>query len=433
MTDKRTIFRNARLSNGAEVDIAVVGNDVEAVGKKLDLTGESIDCSGLIALQGFVDLHTHLREPGFEQSETIYSGSRAAAKGGFTAVHAMANTAPVADNAAVVEQVLALGQEAGYVLVQPVGAVTTNLEGKQLADLLKMNKSRANVTVFSDDGKCVSDSLLMRRALEYVKAFNGVIAQHAQDPNLTVDAQMNEGQLALELGLTGWPSVAEEAIIARDVLLAEHVGSRLHICHVSTAGSVEIIRWAKARGIKVSAEVTPHHLLLTEELAREFNPLYKVNPPLRTAADVQALRSAVADGTIDIIATDHAPHTSDSKDCEWGQAAFGMVGLETAASVAQSTLIQTGIIDWVRFEQLLSTNPAQISGLARHGKSISAGNPANIAFINPEVQFKVSEVSESKSANNPYLGMELSGQIVHTLFEGLLTVKDAKIQEKVNV
>ena len=433
MTDKRTIFRNARLSNGAEVDIAVVGNDVEAVGKKLDLTGESIDCSGLIALQGFVDLHTHLREPGFEQSETIYSGSRAAAKGGFTAVHAMANTAPVADNAAVVEQVLALGQEAGYVLVQPVGAVTTNLEGKQLADLLKMNKSRANVTVFSDDGKCVSDSLLMRRALEYVKAFNGVIAQHAQDPNLTVDAQMNEGQLALELGLTGWPSVAEEAIIARDVLLAEHVGSRLHICHVSTAGSVEIIRWAKARGIKVSAEVTPHHLLLTEELAREFNPLYKVNPPLRTSADVQALRSAVADGTIDIIATDHAPHTSDSKDCEWGQAAFGMVGLETAASVAQSTLIQTGIIDWVRFEQLLSTNPAQISGLARHGKSISAGNPANIAFINPEVQFKVSEVSESKSANNPYLGMELSGQIVHTLFEGLLTVKDAKIQEKVNV
>jgi len=433
MTDQRTIFRNARLSNGAEVDIAVVGSDIEAVGKNLDLTGDSIDCSGLIALQGFVDLHTHLREPGFEQSETIWSGSRAAAKGGFTAVHAMANTAPVADNAAVVEQVLALGQAAGYVLVQPVGAVTTNLEGKQLADLLKMNKSRANVTVFSDDGKCVSDSLLMRRALEYVKAFNGVIAQHAQDPNLTVDAQMNEGQLALEIGLTGWPSVAEEAIIARDVLLAEHVGSRLHICHVSTAGSVEIIRWAKARGIKVTAEVTPHHLLLTEELAREFNPLYKVNPPLRTAADVQALRSAVADGTIDIIATDHAPHTSDSKDCEWGQAAFGMVGLETAASVAQSTLIQTGIIDWVRFEQLLSTNPAQISGLARHGKPIAAGNPANIAFINPDVQFKVSEVSESKSANNPYLGMELSGQIVHTLFEGLLTVKDAKIQEKVNV
>jgi dihydroorotase len=433
MADQRLIFRNAKLSNGAQVDIAVLGNDIEAVGENLDLVGESIDCTGLIALQGFVDLHTHLREPGFEQSETILTGSRAAAKGGFTAVHAMANTSPVADNAAVVEQVFALGQAAGYVFVQPVGAVTTNLEGRQLADLLKMNKSRATVSVFSDDGKCVSDSLLMRRALEYVKAFDGVIAQHAQDPNLTVDSQMNESSLALELGLTGWPSVAEEAIIARDVLLAEHVGSRLHICHVSTSGSVEIIRWAKARGINVTAEVTPHHLLLTEELAREYNPVYKVNPPLRAASDVQALRTAVADGTIDIIATDHAPHTADSKDCEWGQAAFGMVGLETAASVAQSTLIDTGLIDWVRFEQLLSTNPAQISGLARHGKPLAAGNPANITFVNPSVQLEVSDVSESKGSNNPYLGMELSGQIVHTVFEGALTVKDSKIQEKINV
>jgi len=433
MAYQRLIFRNAKLSNGAQVDIAVLGNDIEAVGENLDLVGESIDCTGLIALQGFVDLHTHLREPGFEQSETILTGSRAAAKGGFTAVHAMANTSPVADNAAVVEQVFALGQAAGYVFVQPVGAVTKNLEGKQLAELLKMNKSRAAVSVFSDDGKCVSDSLLMRRALEYVKAFDGVIAQHAQDPNLTVDSQMNESSLALELGLTGWPSVAEEAIIARDVLLAEHVGSRLHICHVSTSGSVEIIRWAKARGINVTAEVTPHHLLLTEELAREYNPVYKVNPPLRAASDVQALRTAVADGTIDIIATDHAPHTADSKDCEWGQAAFGMVGLETAASVAQSTLIETGLIDWARFEQLLSTNPAQISGLARHGKPLAARNPANITFVNPSVKFKVSDVSESKSSNNPYLGMELSGQIVHTVFEGALTVKDSKIQEKSNV
>jgi dihydroorotase len=433
MEENRIIFKNTKLSNGDQVDIAILGNDIEAVGLNLDLAGDIVDCSGLIALQGFVDLHTHLREPGFEQSETILSASRAAAKGGFTAVHAMANTSPVADNAAVVEQVFALGESAGYVFVQPVGAVTTNLEGKQLADLLKMNKSRAQVSIFSDDGKCVSDSLLMRRALEYVKAFNGVIAQHAQDPNLTVDAQMNESSLALELGLTGWPSVAEEAIIARDVLLAEHVGSRLHICHVSTAGSVEIIRWAKARGINVTAEVTPHHLLLTEDLAREYNPVYKVNPPLRSASDVQALRVAVADGTIDIIATDHAPHTADNKDCEWGQAAFGMVGLETAASVAQSALIDTGLIDWVRFEEILSTNPANISGLARHGKSISAGNPANITFIDPSSQFKVSSVSESKSSNNPYLGMELSGQVVHTVFEGVLKVQNGKIQEKSNV
>ena len=432
MTDNRIIFRNATLSNGTVVDIAIQDSSIEAVGKALALTGRDIDCTGLLALQGFVDLHTHLREPGYEQSETILTGSRAAAMGGFTAVHAMANTAPVADNAAVVEQVYALGLAAGYVHVQPVGAVTNNLEGKQLADLLKMNKSRAKVTVFSDDGKCVYDSLLMRRALEYVKAFGGVIAQHAQDPNLTVDAQMNEGPLAFELGLSGWPSVAEEAIIARDVLLAENVGSRLHICHVSTAGSVDIIRWAKARGIAVTAEVTPHHLLLTEDLAREYNPVFKVNPPLRSAHDVQALRAAVADGTIDIIATDHAPHTADNKDCEWGQAAFGMVGLETAASIAQTTLIDTGLIDWVRFEELLSTNPSRISGLERHGQPIQAGLPANLTLIDPEVSRKVEKKSESKSSNNPYVGIDLSGQIMHTMFEGVLTVFEGKIQETRN-
>ncbi len=429
MSNPLTIFRNVSLANGDFVDIAVQGNQILELGPKLSSQGAEIDCSGLIALQGFVDLHTHLREPGFEQSETILTGSRAAAMGGFTAVHAMANTSPVADNAAVVEQVFALGKSAGYVHVQPIGAVTKNLEGESLADLLKMNQSRAQVTVFSDDGKCVSDSLLMRRALEYVKAFGGVIAQHAQDPNLTVDAQMNESTLAFELGLTGWPSVAEEAIIARDVLLAEHVGSRLHVCHVSTSGSVEIIRWAKARGINVTAEVTPHHLLLTEDLVRDYDPVFKVNPPLRSNDDVQALRTAVADGTIDIIATDHAPHTADSKDCEWGQAAFGMIGLETAMSVAKTALIDTGLINWTRLEQLLSSNPANISGLARHGKPLSIGNPANITFINPHSKSIVNNNSQSKSSNNPYVGVELSGQVVHTLFEGVLTVKDGQIQE----
>ena len=429
MVDAVKIFRNATLSNGEVVDIAIQGQDILEVGKNLSVSGEDIDCTGLIALQGFVDLHTHLREPGFEASETILTGSRAAAKGGFTAVHAMANTAPVADTAAVVEQVHALGVAAGYVHVQPIGAVTKGLEGKQLADLLKMNKSRAQVTVFSDDGKCVFDSLLMRRALEYVKAFDGVIAQHAQDPNLTFDAQMNESQLAFELGLTGWPSVAEEAIIARDVLLAEHVGSRLHICHVSTAGSVEIIRWAKARGIKVTAEVTPHHLLLTEDLVKDYNPVYKVNPPLRSQTDVLALRAAVADRTIDIIATDHAPHTADSKDCEWGQAAFGMIGLETALAVAQTTLVETGLVGWERIEELLSTNPAAISGLDRHGKNLVASNPANLVFINPTAKTKVSGQSESKSSNNPYLGLELFGEIVHTVFEGRFTVKNKLVQE----
>ena len=432
MSDNLMIFRGATLSNGNVIDIAVEGNSIIQVGTNLILEGTDIDCSGLIALQGFVDLHTHLREPGFEQSETILTGSRAAAMGGFTAVHAMANTSPVADNAAVVEQVHALGESAGYVYVQPIGAVTKNLEGSALADLLKMNQSRAQVTVFSDDGKCVSDSLIMRRALEYVKAFGGVIAQHAQDPHLTIDAQMNESPVAFELGLAGWPSVAEEAIIARDVLLTEHVGSRLHICHVSTAGSVEIIRWAKARGINVTAEVTPHHLLLTEELVRDYNPVFKVNPPLRSDSDVLALRAAVADGTIDIIATDHAPHTADSKDCEWGQAAFGMIGLETAFSVAQTTLIETGMIDWVRLEQLLSTNPANISGLERHGKAIQAGHAANITFINSKRQAVVTGTTQSKSTNNPYIGMELFGEIVHTLYEGVLTVKHGQIQELKN-
>jgi dihydroorotase len=269
----------------------------------------------------------------------------------------------------------------------------------------------------------------MRRALEYVKAFGGVIAQHAQDPNLTVDAQMNEGALSFELGLTGWPQVAEEAIIARDVLLAEHVGSRLHICHVSTAGSVEIIRWAKARGIKVTAEVTPHHLILTEDLVKDYNPIFKVNPPLRTEKDVLALRAAVADGTIDIVATDHAPHTADSKDCEFGQAAFGMIGLETAAAVVQTTLIETGLINWTRFQEILSTAPAAISGLSRHGQQLAAGNAANLTLIDPTARVIVGPESESKSRNNPYLGLELNGQIVHTMFEGTFTVKNNQIQE----
>ena len=427
MKIKHHILSNVQLSNGTTVDIEIQDELIKTIGT--NLSGSAVvDCSGLIALQGFVDLHTHLREPGFEQSETILTGSKAAAKGGFTAVHAMANTMPVADNAAVVEQVYALGNSAGYVQVQPIGAVTLGLGGTQLADLGKMNASQAKVSIFSDDGKCVSDSLVMRRALEYVKAFGGVIAQHAQDPALTVGSQMNEGELSLKLGLTGWPAVAETAIIARDVLLAEQVQSRLHICHVSTRGSVDVIRWAKARGIDVTAEVTPHHLLLTEELASDYNPIFKVNPPLRSQDDVLALREAVADGTIDIVATDHAPHPSDSKDCEWGEAAFGMIGLETAAAIVKTTLVDTGLIDWVRFEEVLSSNPAKIGGLIDQGQCIEVGSFANIAIINPAKTFKVDKVSQSKSSNNPYLGMELSGEVVHTIYKGKFTVKNLEIQ-----
>jgi len=429
MTNQETQFTNVSLSDGTVTNILVSGEAITYVGTDSKITAEVIDCTGLLALSGFVDLHTHLREPGFEQSETILTGSKAAAKGGFTCVHPMANTNPVADNSAVVEQVLALGEAAGYVQVQPIGAVTSNLEGKNLADLGKMNASAAKVTVFSDDGKCVSDSLVMRRALEYVKAFGGVIAQHAQDPQLTVNAQMNESALSLKLGLTGWPAVAEEAIIARDVLLTEEVGSRLHVCHVSTKGSVDVIRWAKSRGINVTAEVTPHHLILTEDLVSEYNPVYKVNPPLRSNDDVKALRDAVADGTIDIIATDHAPHTADSKDCEWGEAAFGMIGLETAAAIAKTTLIDTGLIGWERFEELLSKNPAKISGLSGQGQELVSGSAANIVFFDPRTSFTVDASTESKSSNNPYVGMQLSGTVVHTMFRGTLTVKNSMIQE----
>ena len=429
MTSNETLFTNVTLSTGTTANILVRDQHIEYVGAENKSAAQLVDCTGLIAMSGFVDLHTHLREPGFEQSETILTGSKAAAKGGFTCVHPMANTNPVADNSAVVEQVHALGEAAGYVQVQPIGAVTANLEGKNLADLGKMNASAAQVTVFSDDGKCVSDSLVMRRALEYVKAFGGVIAQHAQDPQLTVNAQMNESALSLKLGLTGWPAVAEEAIIARDVLLTEEVGSRLHVCHVSTKGSVDVIRWAKSRGINVTAEVTPHHLILTEDLVSDYNPVYKVNPPLRRSEDVLALREAVADGTIDIIATDHAPHTPDSKDCEWGEAAFGMIGLETAAAIAKTTLIDTGLISFDRLEELLSKNPAKISGLKNQGQDIAQGSIANIVFFDPRTKYTVDGTTESKSSNNPYVGMELSGTVVHTIFNGTFTVKNSEIQQ----
>ena len=319
---------------------------------------EVIDADGLIALPGLVDLHTHLREPGREDAETVATGTAAAALGGFTAVHAMANTEPVADTAGVVEQVWRLGRQAGHCDVYPVGAVTQGLGGAQLAELGAMADSAARVRVFSDDGRCVSDAMLMRRALEYVKAFDGVIAQHAQEPRLTEGAQLNEGEMSGKLGLAGWPAVAEEAVIARDCLLAAHVDSRLHICHVSTAGSVEIIRWAKSKGWRVTAEVTPHHLLLTDELAASYDPVYKVNPPLRTAVDVAALRAALADGTIDCVATDHAPHPAEDKETEWAVAAFGMTGLETALRVVQEAMVDTGLLDWAGVADRMSSRPA---------------------------------------------------------------------------
>lgn len=387
----------------------------------------TFDASELIALPGLVDLHTHLREPGREDAETVLTGTRAAAMGGFTAVHAMANTSPVQDTAGVVEQVWRLGKEAGWVDVHPVGAVSVGLAGKQLAELGAMADSRAQVRVFSDDGKCVDDPVLMRRALEYVKAFDGVVSQHAQEPRLTENAQMNEGVVSAEIGLTGWPAVAEESIIARDVLLAEHVGSRVHICHLSTAGSVEIVRWAKQRGINVTAEATPHHLILTDELARGYNPVFKVNPPLRTQNDVDAVRAGLEDGTIDIVATDHAPHTVEDKDCEWNAAAFGMTGLETALPVVHKTMVETGRLSWVRVAEVLSTNPARIgridTGEFAQGRPLEVGEPANVVLYNPNSPVVVDPRSQlTMSDNTPFAGMELPGRVVATFLRGRATV-----------
>ncbi|MHB1171526.1 MAG: dihydroorotase [Lacisediminihabitans sp.] len=423
------LIRAAALADGTRTDILVRDGVIAELGSGLPAVGALIiDAAGLVALPGLVDLHTHLREPGFEQSETVLTGSRAAAIGGFTAVHAMANTSPVADTAGVVEQVASLGRAAGYVTVRPVGAVTAGLEGMRLAEIGAMANSRARVRVFSDDGKCVSDALLMRRALEYVKTFDGVIAQHAQEPRLTEGAQMNEGTLSGELGLVGWPAVAEEAIIARDVLLAQHVGARLHICHLSTAGSVDVIRWAKARGIAVTAEVTPHHLLLTEQLVAGYDARYKVNPPLRRAEDVQALRDGLADGTIDVIATDHAPHPAEAKDCEWDAAAFGMVGLESALSVVQSSLVDTGVLRWADVERVFSRVPAQIGRLAGYEDGIAVGSAANVTLYDPAASriFATTDL-RGKGVNSPYPGTVLPGRVIATIYRGYPTVLDGEL------
>jgi dihydroorotase len=422
------LIRGARPLGGDPTDLLLRDGRVVEIGPGLSAADATVvDADGLIALPGLVDLHTHLREPGREDAETVATGAAAAALGGFTAVHAMANTDPVADTAGVVEQVWNLGREAGRCDVHPVGAVTVGLHGERLAELGAMADSTARVRVFSDDGKCVSDAVLMRRALEYVKAFDGVVAQHAQEPRLTEGAQMNEGELSGVLGLRGWPAVAEEAIIARDVLLAGHVGSRLHVCHLSTAGSVEIVRWAKQKGWDVTAEVTPHHLLLTDELATTYDPIYKVNPPLRTAADVEAVRAGLADGTIDAVATDHAPHPVEDKECEWAAAAFGMLGLETALSIAQHTMVDTGRLGWADLADRMSVRPARIGRVEGQGRPLATGEPANLVLYDPSTTRVVDATeSASLSRNTPYAGRELPGRVVATFLRGRPTVLDGK-------
>ncbi len=421
----KLLIAGASILGGESADVLIVDGQIAEISHSIDRAGtEVLLADGQVLLPGFVDLHTHLREPGRENAETIATGSLAAAKGGYVAVSAMANTLPVADNSAIVEQVATIGKSVGLVDVFPIGAVTKGLSGTELADLGSMAQSKAKVRIFSDDGNCVSDPLLMRRALEYVKQFDGVIAQHAQDPRLTEGSQMNEGAMASTLGLKGWPAVAEESIIARDILLANMVGARLHICHVTTRGGVEIIRWAKGQGMQVTAEVTPHHLLLTDRYAESYDPIYKVNPPLRTESDVEALRIGLADGTIDVIGTDHAPHPVESKECEWQNAAFGMVGLETAFPIVFSTMIKSGLITWQRAAEIMSIAPARIGGYLQHGGSIKVGEPANLTLVDPKGVMTVDRAKlSSKSKNTPFHGMVFDGSVVATIFNGKLTHK----------
>ena len=427
-----TLLRNVRPYGEEARDLLIDGDRIIKIADAGSIDGADVDTvidgSGCIALPGLVDVHVHLREPGFESAETVRTGSMAAAKGGFTTIFAMPNTSPAQDTAGVVDAVYALGREAGYADVHPIGAVTVGRKGEQLAELASMAQSRAAVRMFSDDGDCVHDPLIMRRALEYVKAFDGVIAQHAQEPKLTIGAQMNEGALSAELGLGGWSTAAETSIIARDAILAEQTGSRVHVCHLSTAQAVDVVRWAKDRGINITAEVTPHHLLLTEEKVRGFDARFKVNPPLRTDADVLALRQALADGTIDVVGTDHAPHPRDAKDCEWDHAAMGMVGLESALRVVHATMVNTGLLDWRAVARVMSEQPARLGSAAEAGRPIAEGELANLVIYDPDASSVFTEADlAGKSTNSPYLGLELPGEVRHTLYRGTFTVRDGDV------
>ncbi len=425
------LITGARLYGvGGPTDLLVRDGRIAELGAGLDPQGaEVIAATGLVVLPGLVDLHTHLREPGREDTETIATGSAAAALGGYTAVFAMANTDPVADSAVVVEHVHRRGQEAGLVDVHPVGAVTVGLRGTQLAELGAMASSAAAVRVFSDDGHCVADPLLMRRALEYATALDVVMAQHAEDPRLTLGAQAHEGPTASRLGLTGWPRAAEESIVARDCLLARDAGARLHVCHVSTVGTAQLLGWAKGAGsgereIRVSAEVTPHHLLLDDSRLRTYDPVNKVNPPLRERSDVLALRQALAQGVIDCVATDHAPHAPQDKDTEFAVARPGMLGLQTALSVVVEALVRTGLLDWRGVARVMSERPAQIAGLADHGRPLAVGEPANLVLVDPEAQWTVRGAElASIATNTPYEGMVLPARVVATLLRGRITAR----------
>jgi dihydroorotase len=418
-----------RYGEGDEVDVLVDDGQIVSMGPRLDIPDDAdvIDATGQVLLPGLVDLHTHLREPGREYAEDIETGSAAAALGGYTAVFAMANTNPVADSPVVTDHVWHRGQQVGLVDVHPVGAVTVGLAGSQLTEMGLMNAGAAQVRIFSDDGVCVHDPLVMRRALEYATGLDVLIAQHAEEPRLTLGAVAHEGPNAALLGLSGWPRAAEESIVARDALLARDAGARVHICHATTAGTVEILRWAKAQGISITAEVTPHHLALDDTRLATYDGRNRVNPPLRESADAEALRRALIDGVIDCVATDHAPHAEHEKVCEFANARPGMLGLQTALSVVVQTMVEPGLLSWRDVARVMSEKPARIAGLADQGRPLDIGEPANLTVVDPDATWTVRGADlVSRSDNTPYESMTLPATVTATLLRGKVTARDGK-------
>ncbi|MFT4087082.1 MAG: dihydroorotase [Gordonia sp. (in: high G+C Gram-positive bacteria)] len=432
-TESVLITRVRPYGEGYPVDVAVVDGEISAIGAGLEAPEGAmvLDGRGGVLLPGFVDLHTHLREPGREDTETIASGSLAAARGGYTAVFAMANTSPVADNTTITDHVWRVGQDIGIVDVHPVGAVTVGLAGEQLAEMGMMAAGAAKVKLFSDDGKCVHDPLIMKRALEYAKGLGVLISQHSEEPRLTVGAVAHDGPTAARLGLAGWPRAAEESIVARDALLARDAGYRVHVAHASTEGTVELLRWARGQGIDMTAEVTPHHLLLDDSRLETYDGVNRVNPPLREKRDVEALRTALAEGIVDCVATDHAPHASQEKCCEFSQARPGMLGLETALSIVVQTMVRPGLLDWRGVARVMSERPAQIVGLDDQGRPIAVGEPGNLTIVDPDTEWTVrADDLASKSGNTPYDEMTLPGAVTATILRGRVTAGTGSAVEK---